>query len=194
MGKNKDKKWILFGILALVIVAAGILGYLGIRSFIRSSRAPEDVLGDPILEIQDADVALAELPDLEEMSVVREYSLQVIDLINAERAKAGVGALVESDALYAAASLRSEELVQLFSHNRPDGSLCFTVYGEFNISCRARAENIAAGQSSPEKVVEAWMKSDGHSRNILNPSYGKVGVGVYQDSSGKIYWVQLFSD
>ena len=188
------KKWRNGVIIASIIIVIGVFTYFGLRNYLIDKQSPSEELGNPILQIIDDDVALKEFPVLDEDTVLREYSLRVIELINIEREKAGVGTLIESDLLYDAASLRARELEALFSHNRPDGSLCFTVYAEFGIKCNARAENIAAGYASPEAVVEAWMKSEGHSRNILNTKYGKIGVGVHQDSTGKIYWSQFFAD
>ena len=40
--------------------------------------------------------------------------------------------------------------------------------------------------------MEAWMNSDGHRANILDANFNKIGVGHYQDASGRNYWVQLF--
>ena len=53
-------------------------------------------------------------------------------------------------------------------------------------------ENIAYGQSSPDEVMTAWMNSAGHRANILNASFTKLGVGVYQ-SGGTLYWAQIFT-
>ena len=204
-----QRKWLLRGIIACLIVAVGIFAYVGITQLLTGSQPGEslgdsisEVLGDPdknaaddsAVDLFDKRVPLADSSAWEVDPVLREYSLRVIELVNEEREKAGAAALAESDLLYAAASVRAEELETLFSHNRPDGSLCFTVFGDFDISCKARAENIAAGHKSPENVVEAWMKSEGHRKNILNPAYGNIGVGVFQDAAGKLCWVQLFSD
>lgn len=49
------------------------------------------------------------------------------------------------------------------------------------------AENIAAGIDSPNGVVDAWMDSEPHKRNILNCSYTKTGVG-----NEGTFWVQVF--
>lgn len=43
---------------------------------------------------------------------------------------------------------------------------------------RAAAENIASGYATPLSVVNAWMNSQGHCRNILNPAFRDVGTGV----------------
>ena len=52
-------------------------------------------------------------------------------------------------------------------------------------------ENVAYGQRSPQEVMNDWMHSPGHRRNILNPRYRQIGVGAV--SSGRsIYWTQVF--
>ena len=55
-------------------------------------------------------------------------------------------------------------------------------------------ENIAAGQASPESVVDGWMNSEGHCKNIMNDGYVSLGVGYYvaPDSYYERYWVQNF--
>ena len=203
------RNWLFRGIIVCLVVVAGVFAYAGIVHLLTGSQ-PSEALGDSISEvvgdsINSADegsildlfgkgVPLTGFSDQNENAALREYAVRVIELVNEERIKAGFEALAESDLLYGAASVRAAELETLFSHNRPDGSLCFTVFGDFNLSCKARAENIAAGHKSPEIVVEAWMKSEGHRKNILNPAYGNIGVGVFQDAAGKLCWVQLFSD
>lgn len=56
------------------------------------------------------------------------------------------------------------------------------------------AENISAGQMTPEEVVKAWMKSPGHKKNILNKEMTLLGVGFFEneDSKYRVYWVQNF--
>ena len=204
-----SRKWLFRGLIVCLVVLVGVFAFFGIRYFLIDSNPgeaigdgisevlgdlPGETSGDSNVELFDGFIPMADHLDQNKLTLLRENSLKVIELINAERVKAGLGAYAEAELLYAAASVRAAELEKLFSHNRPDGSLCFTIYKDFNISSKARAENIASGQQSPEKVMEAWMKSDGHRNNILSPDYKNVGVGVYQDASGKLYWVQLFSD
>ena len=40
--------------------------------------------------------------------------------------------------------------------------------------------------------MTAWMNSAGHRANILNASFTRLGVGVYE-SGGTLYWAQLFT-
>lgn len=114
-----------------------------------------------------------------------DLAAQVAEQVNAERAKAGLGALRVDPELTRAAHIRAREIAQSFSHTRPDGSSWSTVSGS------AYGENIAMGQRTADKVMAAWMSSQGHRENILRPSFGSIGVCAYI-SGGVTYWVQLF--
>ena len=120
----------------------------------------------------------------------REYAEAVIDLVNQEREKKGLSPLEMNETLMGGCEIRAEELVEKFSHTRPDGSSCYTVvqseYGSSYIG-----ENIAEGYTSPEHVMNGWMNSSGHRANILKKEYEEIGVGCYV-YNGRKYWVQLF--
>lgn len=127
----------------------------------------------------------------------RSYYEEILVLVNQIRAEAGVAPLVLDDQLCKAATMRAVEMdyANLFSHTRPDGSSCFTVLSQYGISYRSCGENIAAGYSSPEDVVEGWKNSSGHYKNMVNSSYTKLGVGYAKRQFGEWahYWVQLFT-
>lgn len=125
-----------------------------------------------------------------------EYAKKILELVNKERAKAGLEKLSLDATLNKAADIRAKELLTSFSHTRPDGSSPFTVLEEYNYSYKAVGENIAAGQKTPQEVVEAWMNSEGHRANILSADFKKLGVGYCESNSSEYshYWVQLFSD
>ena len=117
-----------------------------------------------------------------------EFVDEVIRLVNEERAAAGLDALEKNDTLCTNADKRAREVAKKFSHTRPDGTKCFTA---ITISFTSAAENIAKGQTSPAEVMDSWMNSDGHRKNILSPDYCQIGVG-YDEASGS--WVQIFTD
>lgn len=121
------------------------------------------------------------------------FAEEVLRLVNIERSKAGLSPLTTNATLKAAADKRAQETKTSFSHTRPNGSKFSTVLKEYGISYRTAGENIAYGQRSPQEVVNGWMNSPGHRANILNGSFGKIGIGVYQ-SGGVIYWSQLFTN
>lgn len=126
----------------------------------------------------------------EEM-MAADFAQEVLYYVNIEREKVGLKGLKLSPQLMKAAEVRAEEILQYFSHTRPDGSDCFTAV---KIRYNHIGENIAAGQSTPQDVVEAWMDSPGHRENILDPNFGRMGLGyVYaEDSRYGHYWAQLF--
>ena len=53
-------------------------------------------------------------------------------------------------------------------------------------------ENIAMGQRTPHEVMVAWMNSAGHRRNILDPSFTHLGVGVHTSYDAGPWWTQNF--
>ena len=121
-----------------------------------------------------------------------EYAKQVAILVNRERSSYGLQPVKYSPLLIEAANVRSSELRKNFSHTRPNGTSCFTVLKEFDISYFSAAENIAYGQRTPEIVMNAWMNSSGHRANILSKNVEYIGVGVVY-SNGIYYWTQLFA-
>lgn len=130
---------------------------------------------------------------MDEPAPAEEYITEVLRLVNVERTNAGLSPLVLDSELSEAAKERAEEQIELFGHTRPDGQSCFTVFKEHGIDYSTAGENAAAGYSTPEEVVEAWMSSDGHRANILKPCFEKLGVGfAHSDDSYGTYWVQLF--
>ena len=118
-------------------------------------------------------------------TLVTANAQSVVRQVNQERAARGLSALRVDPALTAAAQIRAQEIVQKFSHTRPDGTKWSTV------SSVAYGENIAKGQRTADKVMAAWMSSSGHRANILRASYGSIGVACVK-SGNVYYWVQLF--
>lgn len=121
-----------------------------------------------------------------------EMVSQVIALVNKERAAAGKSELTASAELNKAAAVRAEEITRTFSHNRPDGSKCFTAISDTGFSYSSAGENIAMGQTDAEDVMNSWMNSSGHKSNILG-DFTDIGVGCYY-CNGYYYWVQMFTD
>lgn len=151
---------------------------------------PPDVQGPATPEQPDIQEPDTETPSEDE---VHSYALQILELVNAERANAGLSPLKLDLDITAAANIRAVEIKQSFSHTRPNGSSFSTALTEQGVSYRRSGENIAWGQKSPEQVMNGWMNSDGHRANILNPNFENIGIGYYQDANGVNYWVQLFT-
>lgn len=120
-----------------------------------------------------------------------DYAEEMLDLVNAERKKAGVSALVLDDELCKAAQVRAKEVGVKFSHTRPDGSDCFTILKSYAVSCVYAGENIAQGSSTCSGAMKQWMNSPGHKGNILRSGWTKMGVGYDSETNS---WVQIFTD
>ena len=118
---------------------------------------------------------------------------EVVNLVNAERAKEGLSPLTLDTKVQAAAQIRAVECEQSFSHTRPNGTSFSTALKEQNVSYQRAGENIAWGQRSPKEVMNGWMNSEGHRANIMNPNFTTIGVGYYQNAKGTSYWCQLFT-
>ena len=118
---------------------------------------------------------------------------EVVNLVNAERANEGLGALTLDGTVQAAATVRVNECVSSFSHTRPSGAAFYTALDEQGASYSTAGENIAYGQTSPQEVVTAWMNSPGHRDNIMNGAFTCIGVGYCTDGSGTAYWCQVFT-
>ena len=123
---------------------------------------------------------------------------QVLQLTNNERAKAGCGPLRTNSALTKAADLHATDMVvhHYFDHNSQDGRSPFDRMKAAGFKGGSMAENIAVGYSTAAAVVDGWMHSEGHRRNILNCSYTMIGIGYdsgqVKPDWGNGSWVQDF--
>jgi uncharacterized protein YkwD len=108
---------------------------------------------------------------------------------NAHRVSIGCQALRWDAATAAVAQAHAEDMVQrdFFSHTDPDGRSPFDRLRAAGVTYMAAAENIAYGYSTAAGVLEGWLNSEGHRRNLENCRYTHHGVGVKE---GK--WVHVF--
>ena len=122
------------------------------------------------------------------------YYSEILELVNNIRAEAGVSPLTLDTTLCQAATVRAIEMdnTGVFSHTRPDGTDCWSVFKLYGITYRTCGENIAMGQRTPAQVVESWRNSPGHYANMVKAGFGKLGVGM--SNSNRIYWVQMFTN
>ncbi|MBQ8835148.1 MAG: cell wall-binding repeat-containing protein [Oscillospiraceae bacterium] len=113
---------------------------------------------------------------------------EVFDLVNQARKEAGVAPLVYYFEGQEAADIRATEVKSYFSHTRPNGQSCFTVFDELGLERWPSGENIAYGYPTAAAVMNGWMNSQGHRENILNPSAQAILIG--KDGSS---WVMLLT-
>ena len=113
----------------------------------------------------------------EPCSVLQSSEIAVVELTNQKRAAAGLPVLVIDCRLMGQARRQAARMASS---------------GSMYHGSDAVAENIAAGQNSPDIVVIDWMNSPGHRANILRRHHTKIGVAQAIGSNGTVYWVQQF--
>jgi uncharacterized protein YkwD len=135
---------------------------------------------------------------------------RVLELVNERRAQGAhcgsEGTFPPADPLSMqpqlreAARLHSQDMGErdYFSHDSPDGpngdDLLERVEAAGYTNWSFIGENIAAGQDSPDDIMDGWMDSPGHCSNIMNPDFTQIGIGYAQVSSSSLihYWTQDF--
>lgn len=118
------------------------------------------------------------------------FESEMLELCNQQRRANGKPELTLNKTLCANAAVRAEEISRddWFSHQRPDGTMCFTAVTVDYMTC---GENIAYGTRTASATVAAWMDSPGHRANILSDEFTQAGFGCYE-IDGVRYWTQFF--
>lgn len=79
-----------------------------------------------------------------------------------------------------------------FDHKSPVYGSPSEMAKAFGITDKGCGENLA-GSSTPESVMDAWMSSEGHRANILNPKYTQIGIACHINSdTNSLWWAQEF--
>ncbi len=132
-----------------------------------------------------------------------QYEIRVVELVNAERAARGLPplkrvTLLDDASRYHAKDMADDNYFEHDSYDRSGSSLVKVCAWSGRISSyypgwSNLGENIAAGYSTPESVMNGWMNSDGHRANILRDTFWEIGVGYYEGGGNYYrYWVQDF--
>ena len=136
--------------------------------------------------------------------VAGDLATDALALINQHRAAAGCGPLRQQSQLIAAATGHANAMAKqdFYSHASKGGGQSDRRMRAHGYSARMTGENIAAGQKTAAAVVQSWMDSTGHRRNILNCRYTETGLAVAYQADDKpiqgnsqplyYYWVQDF--
>lgn len=118
---------------------------------------------------------------------------QMVDLVNQERAKAGLAPLKVDLTLVRLARLKSQDMIDknYFDHNSPTYGSPFDMMRNAGITYRYAGENLA-GNQSVEAAHNALMNSPGHRANILKPEYTDIGIGIVQGGPYGLMITQMF--
>ena len=113
----------------------------------------------------------------------------IVDAMNRERVSRGLEPLRLDAQLSAAAEDRARDMMSkhYFSHVSPDGTDPFTWVSREGYEWSTIGENLATGYRGASSVVDGWMHSDGHRRNILGASFRDVGIAIIDASPVRGY-------
>ena len=130
-----------------------------------------------------------EVPDEsgQNLRMIRKASWQT----NQIRRRNGLAPLQFDPNLARAARMHAREMSQYnyLEHQDRNGRSPRDRMRMFNLNPLATGENLALDNGSVQNVFDGWMSSEGHRRNLLNPTFRRHGIG---HANG--YWVQVFSN
>jgi uncharacterized protein YkwD/uncharacterized protein YraI len=140
----------------------------------------------PALEVSSADACA----DSEEVGFLA--------LINQYRAASGLQALSLSSSLSSAAAYHSVDMAAngYLAHTLLDGSTVEQNMANFGYEGSTHGENIAAGTQTAAEAMQTWQGSPEHNANMLNASFGAIGIGRAYDPNSQYgwYWTTIFGD
>lgn len=127
---------------------------------------------------------------------MENYQKIILKEVNIEREKNHLKPLKIDNCLNKIAVIKAKDMARekKMSHTSKKFGATFNLIKKENIHFTKAAENIASGHKTPEFVVERWLKSKGHHKNILGKDYRFIGIGKASDNEGKLYWVQIFTN
>lgn len=124
-----------------------------------------------------------------------ELEKQMLEMINEEREKEGLPLLKADPELQVVARAHSKDMFArgYFAHLNPDGQSPFDRIRAANISFKTAGENLALAQTLRIAHINL-MNSPGHRANILNPAFGRVGIGILDGGFYGLMISQEFRD
>ena len=110
--------------------------------------------------------------------------------VNAYRVKNGARPLALDARLSRAAAMQAEDQAgrSRIGHYGSDGSKPKDRAARAGYHPKIAAENVASGQKSFSDVMQSWVGSSGHRRNLLLPNVNAAGVAMAQNDNGRAYW------
>jgi len=169
------------GLKVVLIVVFAVVGCIAVGRYVSDGRS---VNNQPkvIAEPYHAPISGRGYPGQEALS--REA---VVTLTNRERTSNGLTNLTENQLLHSIAEDRARDMLEkdYFGHISPTGVQASDVAQKIGYRYKIIAENIASGTFlTNQKIVDGWMQSPGHRKNILSSEIKEIGVSVMKGKMG----------
>ena len=122
----------------------------------------------------------------------------ITSLTNTARKNNDIPVITRSRLLKEAAQKKAEDMLEneYFAHTNPSGKTPWDFIDETGYKYMYAGENLAIHFDSAESVLDGWMISPGHRKNILNEKYTEMGIGIAHgtfQSVKTIVVVQMFA-
>jgi uncharacterized protein YkwD len=169
------KKWILI-IFVFVLIPASVLGFVLIKK--PKSHKPA---------AHPASAAPASSSQQKAEPEVQLDTAEIHQLINQQRTKAGLKALTVNDDLYDSALAKCQDMQKnnYFTHKSPSGQDYNSFIMKAVPHAKTTGENLGAGYTDTNQLVNDWMQSDEHKGNILNPKFTAEAIATCGKSNIK---------
>jgi uncharacterized protein YkwD/uncharacterized protein YraI len=129
---------------------------------------------------------------------VDDEEVGFLALINDYRAASGLRPLSLSSSLSSAAAYHSVDMAAkgYLAHTLLDGTTVVQNMANFGYEGGTHGENIAAGTQTAAEAMQTWQGSAEHNTNMLNASFGAIGIGRAYDPNSQYgwYWTTIFGD
>jgi uncharacterized protein YkwD/uncharacterized protein YraI len=167
-------------------VAAALAAFALVGPGAAAGPAEPASVAEPSLAVSSADACV----DDEEVSFLA--------LINDYRAASGLRPLSLSSSLSSAAAYHSVDMATkgYLAHTLLDGTTVVQNMANFGYEGGTHGENIAAGTQTAAEAMQTWQASTDHNTNMLNASFGAIGIGRAHDPNSQYgwYWTTIFGD
>ena len=129
----------------------------------------------------------------ENTSSMASLETGILAEINKYRKSKGLGPLTANSIIETEAAMHSQAMASkrvAFGHDGYNTRVSRISKRLGGVS--ASAENVAYGNMTAKEVVQSWLKSAAHRKNIEG-RYNLTGIGVSRDNRGVVYYTQLFA-
>jgi uncharacterized protein YkwD/uncharacterized protein YraI len=167
-------------------VAAALAAFTVFAPSAAAAPADSGTFAEPSLAVSSAD-ACADGEEVGFLALINEY-----------RAASGLRALSLSSSLSSAAAYHSVDMAAngYLAHTLLDGTTVEQNMANFGYQGGTHGENIAAGTETAAEAMQIWQGSAEHNANMLNASFGAIGIGRAYDPNSQYgwYWTTIFGD
>jgi len=157
--------------LVLIIISIVIFALL------KSGYITIDLLGNRLVTTE---IIEQQQPSPTPTPTPEEIKQEIFTLVNAERTKKGLAPLRENPLLDKSAELKAEDLIQkdYWAHNSPEGLEPWNFFQRVGYGYSYAGENLAKNFYNPQDIINSWMNSEEHRKDILNGVYEETGIAV----------------